>query len=97
MGMYINPPDRPKEAWLLEMLTKNYAREISKDEFFQTTWETIPKKMKVLLLIDNGPFTALAVAYNKGEFDYFQQQLKTEVRNTWAILCQEEKAMEFAR
>jgi hypothetical protein len=97
MGMYINPPNRPKEGWLIEMLTKNYAREVKPDEFFQMTWESIPEKMKVLVLLDNGSFTALAVAYNKSEFNYFQQQLKTDTRKTWIVLCQEDKAMEFAK
>lgn len=97
MGLYINPPHKTKEAWLIEMLTKKLAREIKKEDFYKLTWETIPKKMKALILIDNGPFTALAVAYNQSEFNYFQEQLKVDQRPNWIILCQEDKAMEYAR
>lgn len=94
--MYINPP-MSKETWLFEMLSKGYAKECKKDEFYEMTWETIPEKNKVLVLLDNGAFTALAVAYNKQEFEYFQEQLQTDQRQSFVILCREEKAMEFAR
>jgi len=97
MGLYINPPNTSKEAWLLTMLIEKYAKEITKDEFYQLTWSTIPDEKVVLILINNESFTALAVLYSQTEFEYFQNHLKTDLRKTWVILCQKEQALEFAR
>jgi hypothetical protein len=62
MGLYINPNDSSKEQWL-----KNKAREVTQDEFrFETGTGEVP-----LAWVDNGPFSALAVAYSEREFKEF--------------------------
>ncbi len=62
MGLYINPKDSSKEQWL-----KDRAREVTQDEFkFEVGTGEVP-----LVLVDNGMFTALAVAYSEGEYKEF--------------------------
>jgi hypothetical protein len=60
MGYYINPPDLTKEAWL--------------QEYGQVTttpaWPA-PVDTVMVCLVDNGPFTAAAIAYCEEEFNEF--------------------------
>ena len=63
MGFYINPPDMSKEAFL-----KIHGSEISRSEFVA---HNDFKNMIAVCLVDNGPFTAAAIAYKKSEIIEF--------------------------
>jgi hypothetical protein len=62
MGCYVNPKDMSKERWL-----EQNGLVISTPRTWDFTSDRLP-----VLLIDNGPFTAAAVAYKK-ELDYFNE------------------------
>jgi hypothetical protein len=62
MGYYINPPGMSKERWLQAYSDKSVA--------VPDPDEATPGKHWVIW-VDNGPFTAAAVAYNRAEFRYF--------------------------
>lgn len=61
MGSYINPPSGDREAWLVEHGAVTSS----------PSWRDRPAKSLPVCLVDNGPFTAAAIAYNEGEFDHF--------------------------
>jgi len=66
MGYYINPSDgSEKEAWLEE-----HAVFITKYEAKDFDFETSPDLLPVCL-VDNGAFTAAAIAYDAMERDRF--------------------------
>ncbi len=60
MGIYINPPNCTKEQFL-----NVNAIQISIKEFLN--FDISNKEMSLVVLVDNGPFTAAAVAYNDEE------------------------------
>lgn len=62
MGAYINPETGTKEDWL-----KGHAIQWSPDKL----WDDTPEGHLPVFLVDNGPFTAAAIAYSEQEFDYF--------------------------
>ena len=63
MSFYINPngesSSEGREQWLAENAKLD----------FNPIWGVVPSARCMLCLIFNGPFEALAVAYNKAEFD----------------------------
>lgn len=64
MGCYINPKEQTKEDWLeanATIITERIAREL-----FKTCPDSLP-----IVLVDNGPFTAAAVAYSPNELEAF--------------------------
>lgn len=65
MGCYINPENMTKEEWLeknaQELKTSNMAGSFS--------WED--KSKRLIILVDNGPFTAAAVLYSQREAQHF--------------------------
>lgn len=63
MGCYVNPPDTTKEAWL----------EANASAFMSFAPHKVDPSTGNLpvCLVDNGPFTAAAVAYCQGELDAF--------------------------
>jgi hypothetical protein len=61
MGVYINPVGMTKEQWLA-----TNAVEISNPH-----GQTPPSGKRFVVLVDNGPFTAAAVAFNSSELDVF--------------------------
>lgn len=65
MGIYINPPSRTKEAFLEE-----HGRPITREEFLSFQHGTDATELPVCL-VDNGYFTAAAVAYSPLEAEAF--------------------------
>lgn len=61
MGVYCNPPDCSKEEWL-ETRAKEHDR--------QPTWPPAPGH-SLVVLVDNGMFTAAGVAYDEREWQAF--------------------------
>ena len=66
MGYYINPPDRSKEDWLKENAKQLPVAAID-------SIESVGEGNLPVCLIDNGPFTAAAIAYSNKELEYFNQ------------------------
>ena len=62
MGFYVNPPYMSKEIWLeaYPVVDPQATGFIAGDEL-------------LVCLVDNGPFTAAAVAINKTEYDCFMR------------------------
>lgn len=65
MGSYVNPQGQSKEAWLNSNCSSGPLSAIRPwdAELYQ---ENLP-----VCLVDNGPFTAAAIAYNEREFNDF--------------------------
>ena len=65
MGCYVNPKEISKEEWLYQQ-----------DEGTEKApaWEFVPKGMLPVCLVDNGGFTAAAVAYSESERDRFDEE-----------------------
>lgn len=62
MGFYINPKSESKESFL--------KREgISLDK--APKWEDVPPKHMIVILVDNGPFTAAGIAFDEQEYKDF--------------------------
>jgi len=66
MGYYINTSNEPKEQWLDRMGFKISARDLKISGFDGLRNDELP-----VCLVDNGPFTAAAIAYCKEEFEEF--------------------------
>jgi hypothetical protein len=65
MGYYINPADCSKEEWL----DKNGVEVTgSPDTLQDPSGERVP-----VCLMDNGPFTAASICYDRNEIDAFNQ------------------------
>lgn len=67
MGLYINPKEKRKEAWLEEngkLITRVNAEMIVKSDGY-------PKDEVVVCLVNNGSFTAAAIADCLPEFEAF--------------------------
>ncbi len=62
MGVYINPTGQTKEEWLIEN-----AQEIPAPQ----PWTDENKEQLLVVLVDNGPFTAAAVCYSRREQEEF--------------------------
>lgn len=75
MGFYINPPDMTKEAWLAahgERLTGPPSRHIDNGKV-------------VVSHVDNGPFTAAAVAYSMRDLEEFQRPDDRRPKQWWHV------------
>lgn len=64
MGCYVNPQTGTKEEWLAEN-----AQEMSGPPHWGQGFD--PKEQLPVCLVDNGPFTAAAVAYCERELEDF--------------------------
>jgi hypothetical protein len=64
MGFYVNPPNESKESFLKR---EGMAAPSSP----KITWDSIPNGYLPVVLVDNGPFTAAAIAYCERELDEF--------------------------
>ena len=64
MGFYVNPPQESKEAFL--------EREGINAPFdLKLNWDSIPEGFLPVILVNNGSFTAAAIAYSHSELDEF--------------------------
>jgi len=62
MGFYVNPPDESKESFL--------KREgIAAPNTPRITWDSVPQGYLPVVLLDNGHFSAAAIAYDKSELN----------------------------
>ena len=72
MGYYINPPEGTKEEWLenngLEVMGPAWALLATN---FPGLMNHLEGRGVYVCLVDNGPFTAAAVAYSEAEFNAF--------------------------
>jgi len=71
MGYYINPPNMTKEEFLLmygELISLAEVKKQIKEGVINFSSGRLP-----VCLIDNGPFTAAAIAYEEGEIYAFSQ------------------------
>jgi len=66
MGYYINPPNMPKEQWIMR-----YGVKITDVEFRTWRFGEGNKEWVPCCLVDNGVFHALGVAYSKEEARIF--------------------------
>lgn len=64
MGCYVNPQTETKEAWLSRHGTVL---------LIMPEWEAVPSNQLPVCLVDNGPFTAAAVAFSQSEYKYFMK------------------------
>ncbi len=78
MGYYINPPSGTKEEWL-----NNNGLEVTGPEWGLLA-TNFPGRVYVCL-VDNGPFTAAAIAYNEQEFDVFNAPDDTRPRKWYVV------------
>lgn len=65
MGMYINPQNKSKEVWLQEHITRTYGRTPP------SSINELQDSEALVCLVDNGHFTAAAVAFSNDELDAF--------------------------
>jgi membrane protease subunit (stomatin/prohibitin family) len=80
MGYYINPKDMTKE----EFLVKN-GTPISKKDFLYANFED--NGQMIVVLVDNGPFTAAAIMESNKELRDWQFQTATDYRPTKYFIC----------
>ena len=66
MGYYVNPPQESKEAFLNREGISSPNLE----------WKDVPQGTLPVVLVDNGYFTAAAVAYSQKEYEYFIDSTK---------------------
>lgn len=71
MGCYVNPSDQSKESWLFEL-------GILTDQ--PKSFDVTPDGMLPVCLVDNGPFTAAAVAFDASEFKEFIDPTDTRAK-----------------
>jgi hypothetical protein len=76
MGRYLNPPTETKEAWLASYAKPIVARPRSVDEHEGYT---------PACLVDNGAFTACALAYNQAELEAFDHPTDERPKSWWPI------------
>lgn len=79
MGYYVNPQDMTKEDWLSKHGTLAGLQNIPGQEDVRSDYNTLMMTNAMngsafampVVLVDNGPFTAAAIAYNKAEYERF--------------------------
>lgn len=65
MGIYLNPKDTSKEKWLQQHATRTFGHNAP-------SINEVEDNEAIVCLVDNGMFTAAAVAYSQSEIDAFQ-------------------------
>ena len=86
MGIYLNPRGKTKEQWL-------------KENGKLVPWPSVGAKMpegdqRYVMWVNNGPFTAAAVAFCQSELDYFARERLTDDREALCYLVPLEKLRE---
>ena len=77
MGYYINPKNETKESWLVKHGTRITGGSAHKLEEHGTL---VP-----VCLVDNGIFTAAAIAYSKAECEAFSDPSDERPKKWWAV------------
>ena len=91
MGHYVNPKDgRSKEEWLIHESTMAITPKVMKEmESFERNGDW------VVVLVDNGPFTAGLICYDQNEFDYIKGTLDSDKRFKAFFMVRKEKLKQF--
>lgn len=82
MGVYVNPLDETKEVWLRR--EGKLAHGVDLESLFDANGKPIGND-RIVCLVNNGPFTAAAVAYNKREYLEFTRSNDHRPK-TWFIV-----------
>lgn len=86
MGAYVNPSNMSKEDWL-----KRYGKLVGAvsslplDGLCVPTYESYPVNELPVILVDNGPFTAAAIAYSKEEYLEFVDPMDGRNRGVFSV------------
>ena len=78
MGLYLNPLHESKEAFL-----ERHGRPIKESEF--KNWDFLKKDELPVVWVNNGPFTAAAVAYDEGELRAFTEHKDPRPKSYFAV------------
>lgn len=78
MGFYVNPGNESKETFLRR---EGIATPLSP----KITWASVPKGFLPVALVDNGRFTAAAIAYSERELDAFTDLTDTRPRQMFMV------------
>ena len=76
MGAYINPGNMSKEDWLIR-----YARPMTEGSF--KSFQDFGGAFLPVVLVDNGFFTAAAIAFNDEEIRAFTRPGESRLRSFW--------------
>jgi hypothetical protein len=82
MGCYVNPKGETKEHWLLKKgitVTSKEARDLLREELKNKDISVLP-----VILVNNGPFTAAAIAYSEKELEEFLRP--EDLRKKWIYI-----------
>lgn len=82
MGAYVNPRGKDKEVWLEENGTRYTSKTIPKIEDLRF-WKE--KGKFIVCLVDNGPFTAAAIAFSEAELRMFTDQRDTRPKSYYVV------------
>ena len=80
MGCYVNPKNETKEDWL-----QNNANTIYVYNEFPTWEKVVVMNCLPVILVDNGFFTAAAVAYSKQEYEEFTREDDSRGRQVYIV------------
>ncbi len=81
MGCYVNPTDgRTKEQWL-----RDHGKEITREAMLRDYDAFLAEGKMPVVLVNNGIFTAAAVAYDKREATDFANPNDSRPRNYYVV------------
>lgn len=91
MGFYVNPPHESKESFL--------ARAGSRVDLSSLNWTDVPDGQLPVVLVDNGMFTAAAIAYSADELGVFADPRDPRHREAFLVSVGDllDVSEEFAR
>jgi len=75
MGIYLNPPGESKEAFLERM----------GERVSGVNWSKLDSNKVPVIWIDNGPFSAAGIAYNKKELEAFLAEPDDRPRKLYLV------------
>lgn len=82
MGIYVNPQNKSKEVWIQENVKRTYGRTPP------SSLSDLDSDEALICLVDNGMFTAAAVAYSDNELRCFSE-LGDDRPKAWFTVCKE--------
>lgn len=83
MGYYLNPTDGRTKEEFLEREGKNVYPFMFASR--QDIWEQTPKDHALIVLVDNGPFTAAGVAFSPDEFEAFTEATDARPKRIYMV------------